>query len=559
MVAALLLAASIEGRLAYWQVAQHESLSQRAALFQLQKRTLPATRGTISDRNGDPLAVETIVYDVTVTPASIAPERRAGATDRLAAALGLTTADVAAVLGSGKPFAYLARRQPQAVADRVAALHIGAVGLDPVAERRYFQGGTADVSLASNLLGFVTYDGKGEQGLEQRYDRQLAGRNGSILTYQDSSGNEIALGSQKRLSPVDGANLTLTLDGNIQYVAEQALADGVNASHAQGGSVVVMDSRTGGIVAWADYPAFDANRFPTEDPAHFRDSALSDLYEPGSVMKVVTLAGALDQGRISPSTIIDDPGYIQVSGQVLHDWDLSPHGSVTMTNVLERSLNVGAVRAEQAEGQDAFLHYLDAFGIGRSTGVDVSGETAARLRGSWRPVELATAAYGQGVAVNAVQMCAAVNVIANGGRWVQPHVVEKVGDSAVAPAPSRQVVSSQTAATMARMMESVVQHGSGYLARVPGFESNQAGKTGTSNMPDLVRGGYSPDHVWASYAGFLPADNPRFTMLVVIRQPNNGSADHNEGYYVAAPIWKRVAQEIVQQWRITSGPTPPSY
>jgi cell division protein FtsI/penicillin-binding protein 2 len=201
------------------------------------------------------------------------------------------------------------------------------------------------------------------------------------------------------------------------------------------------------------------------------------------------------------------------------------------------------------EGQEAFLHYLDAFGVGRSSGIDVSGETVAKLRTSWRASELATASYGQGVAVNVLQMVGAINVVANQGRWVQPHVVARVGDTPVAAPATRQVVSPQTAATMTAMMESVVQHGSGYLARVQGFEQNEAGKTGTSQMIEDRQ--YSPDHYWASYVGFLPADNPRFTMLVVVRQPDNGSSDHNEGYYVSAPIWKRIAEQIVQYWRIT--------
>jgi cell division protein FtsI/penicillin-binding protein 2 len=276
---------------------------------------------------------------------------------------------------------------------------------------------------------------------------------------------------------------------------------------------------------------------------------VSDIYEPGSVMKVVTLAGAIDQGKITPATQIYDPGYIDVGGVRLRDWNQRNNGTVTMTNVLESSLNVGAVRAQQAEGPDAFLHYLDAFGVGRASGIDVSGESVSRLRTSWRPSELATAAYGQGVAVNVVQMAAAVNVIANQGRWVAPHVVAKVGGTPAGVPAQRQVVSPATAATMTKMMESVVQHGSGYLARVQGFEQNEAGKTGTSQIVEGT--GYSPDHYWASYAGFLPADNPRFTMLVVVRQPDSGSSDHNEGYYVAAPIWKRVAEQIVQDWRIT--------
>jgi cell division protein FtsI (penicillin-binding protein 3)/stage V sporulation protein D (sporulation-specific penicillin-binding protein) len=268
-------------------------------------------------------------------------------------------------------------------------------------------------------------------------------------------------------------------------------------------------------------------------------------------MKVVTLSGALDGGRITPSTAIQDPGYVSVGGSLIHDWDGRNHGTVTMTNVLELSLNVGAIKAMQTEGRDPFFHYLEAFGLGSGTGVDLAGEASTPLRppAQWRDSEVATASFGQGIAVNMLQMCAAVNAVANQGRWVQPHVAETVGGVPVGPFQSHQAISPQAAASMTAMMDSVVQHGSGWMARVKGFELDQAGKTGTSQIPE--NGRYSPDHVWASYVGFLPSDNPRFTMLVVVRKPNNGSADHNEGYYVSGPIWKAIAEQIILQWRIT--------
>jgi len=548
---ALLLAGSIWARLAYWQVAQHTSLSEMGAAYHLAELTLPAARGEVHDRDGNPLAIDTTVYDVTLDPRQVDPSARDRVAGALSSQLGVPARDVMGMLRSNRDFVPVSPRQPKEVADALRAMDLPGVGLDPQPQRVYQAGGTPDVSLASSLLGFVDYAGHGRYGVEQRYDAAMAGRSGSLLTYHDSLGREISLGSQRRQPAVDGTGLTLTIDSSVQYAAEQAIADGVRAAHAVSGSVVVLDSRTGGVAAWADYPAYDANRFTTAPAAQLKDPMLSDIYEPGSVMKVVTLAGAIDQGRITPATSFYDPGYIDVGGVRLHDWDLRNHGTVTMTNVLESSLNVGAVHAEQAEGQDALLHYLGAFGIGQPSGIDVSGESVARLRSSWRPSDLATASFGQGVAVNVVQMAAAINVIANQGRWVQPHVVASVGGTAVAAPAQRQVVSPQTAATVTQMMESVVQHPSGSLARVQGFEQDEAGKTGTAQM--VENGGYSADHVWASFAGFLPASNPRFTMLVLVRQPNNGSSDHNEGYYVAGPIWKRVAEEIVQNWRITPG------
>jgi len=556
LAGALLLASTIWVRLAYWQVAEHSFLSETAAEYQLRQVTLPASRGAIYDRNLNLLAADTTVYDVTLTPKDVKPAFRERVADGLSTVLGMQWQDVMDLLESQKAFAYVKKRQPKEIADRITNLDLPGVGLDPQPDRKYLQGGTADVSLASSLLGFVNYAGHGQQGVEQWYNARLGGRSGSEMVYHDPTGRLITLSRQKLRDPVDGVRMVLTIDGGIQYAAEQAIADGVRNSKAQSGSVLVMDSKTGEILAWADYPAYNANAFTTTDPAQMKDPIVSDLYEPGSVMKVVTLAGAIDQGKITPTTTIQDPGFVVVGGNTIHDWDGVNHGTVTFTNVLEKSLNVGAVKAQQAEGPDSFLHYLDAFGLTKKTGVDVAGEVSPALQTQWRSTELATASFGQGVAVNMVQMGAAINVIANGGRWVQPHLVKQVGDVRAAPAVQRQAVSPQTAATMTQMMESVVQHGSGYMARVQGFEQNEAGKTGTSEMPE--NGRYSHDHVWASYVGFLPADNPRFTMLVVVRRPDNGSYDHNEGYYVSGPIWKRIAEQIVERERITPGAVSPS-
>ena len=547
-----LLAAWVEGHLVYWQLVEHGRLSQWASDQYQKSVPLPATRGVIFDRAGRPLAVNTTVYSIYISPDAVPAAQRDQVAAELAGALGIDGAKLAATLRAGGKFAYVARRQPKTRADQVMMLGLPGVGLQEEQQRSYLPGGSQGASLASNLLGYVDYDGKGQYGVEAYYNQRLAGKAGFKTTYQDAAGRDIALGPSQRVNAVDGQELVLSLDASIQYAAEQALAAGVQANHAESGSVIILDSHTGGIVAWADYPTFNGNSFTTADPGAIRDSIASDLYEPGSIMKVVTLAGALDNHAITPTTTINDPGQISVGGSVLRDWDLANHGTVTMTNVLEKSLNVGAVRAMQMEGPDKFMAELANFGFDRPTGIDVASESTAPLRplAQWHQNEVATASYGQGIAVNMVQMAAAINVVANGGRYAPPHVVERAGGQPVVPAtPQRQVISPDSARQMTQMMESVVQNGSGWTARVQGFEKDEAGKTGTSQMPEA--GGYSMDHVWASYAGFLPADNPKFTMLVVVRKPNNGSFDHNEGYYVSAPIWKQIASAIVLQDRLT--------
>jgi len=550
-----LLASAVWGRLAYWQVTQHGRLSAIADAQYSKYVALPAQRGMIFDAKGRPLAVDTTVYDVFVSPTQVPASQRDALATQLSQALNEPREALLGTLASGKQFAYVAKRVSKTVADRLSALQLPSVGLEPEQQRSYLPGAVAGTSLAANLLGFVNYQGQGQYGVEGYYDKALGGADGYETTYRDLAGNQIVLGSRTQKPAINGANLTLTIDSDIQFAAEQAIASGVQAAHGESGSVLIMDPHTGGIIAWADYPSYDANRFATTDVGKFQDPMVSYLYEPGSVMKVVTLSGALQSHAITPSTTINDPGYINVGGYTIHDWDLANHGTVTMTRVLDDSLNVGAIRAMQMEGPQAFYSNLRAFGFGQPSGIDVAGENPQALQlaplSQWSDSQVATTSFGQGIAVNMVQMLSAVNVIANGGRYVQPHVVASVGEkpSPLAAMPERQVISTPTAQLMTGMMEDVVQHGSGWKARVAGFEKDEAGKTGTSQMPE--NGGYSSDHVWASYVGFLPADNPQFTMLVVVRKPNNGSSDHNEGYYVSGPIWAQIAQAIVVERRLT--------
>jgi cell division protein FtsI/penicillin-binding protein 2 len=351
----------------------------------------------------------------------------------------------------------------------------------------------------------------------------------------------------------------LSLDANIQYADEQALKDGVARANAASGSVLIMDPATGGIIAWADYPTYNANDFTHTDPALFLDNISSSVYEPGSVMKVVTLSGAINAGAITPEMVISDPGYLYVGGYRISDWDHRSHGNITFTYVLEHSLNVGAMKAMQAEGHASYYSYLQAFGLTKPTGIDVAAEDTVPLPAgaSMADAQYATTAFGQGVDVNMIQMLAAINVIANGGRYAPPHLVERIGPNLnpLLLEPQRQVITAATAQKMTQMMEQVVQHGSGWSSRVRGFENDQAGKTGTSQIP--VSGQYTQD-VWASFVGFLPAQHPRFTMMVVMRKPHYPGSDQdwtlNDGYMTAAPVWQKIAQTIVVDWRITPDP-----
>ena len=551
LAAALLLASVIWGRLLYWQVLQHSRLSADALTQYSKVVELPAARGLIFDRNGQPLAINETVYSIVVAPDQVRAADREHVAAALSTATGRPIAPIVAVLASNSKFAYIARQQPKPVADRLLALHLAGVGLEPETRRSYLAGSGADSTLASNLLGFVNDAGKGQYGVEAYYQAELAGRNGSMSTYQDLTGREIVVGGATKKDPVNGADLQLTVDADIQHAAEQALAAGVARNKAESGSVLVMDPKTGAIIAWADYPTYNANNSGQTAVDRFIDPVASHLYEPGSTMKVVTLSGAIENHAITPTMTLNDPGRISVGGVTLYDWDRQNRGTVTYTKVLESSLNVGAVRALQLEGNDPYYQNMVNFGFSRPSGIDVAAESSVPIKAEadYRPSEMATTSFGQGIDANMVQMIAALNVIPNGGKYVQPHVVARVGGrpTSLSQAAPWQVISAATAAQMNEMMKSVVQNGSGSLARIAGFEKDEAGKTGTSQIP--VGGQYTQD-VWSSYVGYMPASNPRFTMLVVIRKPHNATWIANDGYIVAAPVWKQIAQDIVLDWHI---------
>ena len=559
LIVALTLAGMVWSRLLYWQVAEHGQLATAAQQQYREYVELPAIRGAIFDRNLTQLVVNTTVYSAFVSPDQITSDQRATVAHGLATVLGVDETSVMTTLQSNAKFAYIARRFPQQKANALRALKLPGVGLEQETQRSYLPGIDPGTTLAANLLGFVDWNGKGNYGIEGNYQSMLAGTPGYISSYRDLANNEIVLGSHTHQDPVNGQDVVLTLDANIQYAAEQALEQGVKRDNAESGSVLIMDPQTGGIVAWADYPSYNANNFNHTDAAAFKDNVLSYVYEPGSVMKVVTLAGALNVGAIQPNTVINDPGYLNVGGYRIYDWDFRNKGNIDYTKVLESSLNVGAMKAMLAEGHDNFYKNLVAFGLTQPSGIDVAGENfippppAAKMADS----QYATSSFGQGYDVNMVQMLSAVNVIANGGKYAPPHVVDRIGTrvNPVDLQPQRQVISPAAAAQMTWMMEQVVQHGSGWTSRISGFQLDQAGKTGTSQIP--VNGKYTQD-VWTSFVGFLPAQHPRFTMLVVIRKPHYPGADHdwtlNDGYLTAEPIWRQIAQNMIVDWHITPDP-----
>jgi cell division protein FtsI/penicillin-binding protein 2 len=557
MALALLLTLVLQGRLIYWQVGHHRELWAQAHAQHEQRVQLPAARGRLVDRNGLVLASNTPVYSIFATPDQIGERAKPKVVETLAPLLQMSEQEIRSRLDSTVKFVYLKKRVPAAVAARLDALHLEGIGKLRENQRAYMAGATPGTTLAHQLLGFVNDGGRGQYGVEGFYDEQLRGRAGFESTLRDLTGRPIILSDHVRVAPVDGAELTLTLDSQLQYFVEQALAAGVKRTEAEGGSALVIQPRTGEILAWASSGGYDANAFRTTDPARFADPILAHLYEPGSVMKVITLAGALDTGAISPLTPFSDSGWVRVGGITVWDWDRRPHPNGNMTSVLEQSLNVGAVKVEQLQGKENFLHYLHAFGFGALTGVDVAGEvTPALNRPDWRESELATASFGQGVAVTPVQMLAAVAAIANDGKLMWPHLVASSRDpstgatKAVASRVVRQAIAPEAAKQMRAMMVSVVEKGSGSRARMDNFKNRVFGKTGTAEIPE--NGAYSKDRVIASFVGCMPVEDPKFCVLVIMRKPKPipDQPFATEGAIAAAPVWKEIAQAILLQQKI---------
>lgn len=511
-------------------------------------------RGLIIDRQGYILALNTFEYDVSAAPDVITDTQYVAS--HLSPRLGLSTDKLLSRLDPEKPYALLKKRVSPQVAEAVASLKITGIYLKPKLRRRY-----PDGELAAHVLGFVNLLCDGGYGLEGYYDSLLKGmgiipgpgpehgrravEEGEAEAYQQ--GGVVPCGKRSGVRqlalPQDGTHLVLTLDRNIQYLVEQELAKAVARYQADSGTIIVMDPKTGAILAMANYPSYDPNRFYEVPMKLFKNPAVSDQYEPGSVFKILTMAAGLDAGVIAPDSTFYDSGAIEVGGVVIQNPDRRAHGLVTMTDILAHSLNVGIAYVSTSLGEENFYAYLKRFGCGDHTGIDLDGEVAGTLKepgsSDWYESDLGTNSFGQGVAVTPLQMIAAVAAVANRGVQMKPYVVERIveeqGVFVTQPAIVRRVISAQTAEQLTDMLVKAVERGV-ELATVPGYRV--AGKTGTSQIP--VEGGYDPELTIASFVGYAPADDPQFIALVKIDKPR---ADP-WGAEVAAPVFRTIAERL---------------
>ncbi len=548
---ALLVAMAVVFAGLVWRLADVQGVSaERYAVFgesqRLESRVLPADRGSILDRNGAELAISLRRKTVCADPSLV--KDPAAAARALAPILQLDEDELRSQLAApDTEFAYLARRVEDELAASVEALGIKGVFLidEPT---RFLPSG----SLAAPVLGEVGDDDIGRSGLELQYDDKLTGRPGELLVEKDIDGNDIAAGIRQMEPPQRGDNLVLTIDQAMQYETERVLAEQIVTAKAKGGIAIVMDPRTGEILALANLEAGRKGAPPTPS---FDNMAVTRVYEPGSVNKVVTISGAVEEGLVEGDTRLSVPDHYKVADVVFQDDE--PHGEAywSVDEIMTHSSNVGTIMIGQRLGQDSLNRYLNAFGLVDETALDFPGESGGLLPepDDWSGTSIATVPIGQGVAVTALQMLGAYNTIANGGTYVAPRLVRGVVDSSGQLQESEvekghRVVSEETAKAVTKMLVDAVAGGTGVAAAVPNY--TVAGKTGTARKPRDNALGYTDGAYVASFAGFVPASAPRLSAIVVLDEPTP-----IYGGLVSAPVFSRLAAAGTRLFGIPPVPT----
>jgi cell division protein FtsI/penicillin-binding protein 2 len=535
----LLLAA---GRTLYLGVLHGPSLRQAASNQQLTTETVTAQRGTISDRNGVDLAVSEPAQDISADPYLL--KDPLAAAQRLSPLLGLPQATVLRRLSERRGFVYLARALPAKAAQQVLALKIPGIAGTQVMRRVYPRG-----MLAAQVLGMVGTEGKGLSGLEYSRDALLRGHSGKREVVSDAIGQPVSI--TEAHPEVPGPPLALTLDANIQQRTEDVLGAVGRVFNPKDATAIVMDPNSGAVLAMANWPQVNANDPGAAPAAAIENRAVGFAYEPGSTFKAVTVSGALQQGLVSPSSTFNVPDLIHVADRTIHDDTEHAEETLTTSQILARSSNVGAIKIGMLEGAQRFNSWVHAFGFGAPTGIELPGEE----RGVTLKLEhysgssMGNLPIGQGELVTPIQMATAYSAIANGGILRQPYLISSVGARPRGATPGRRVISGATAAALRQMLEGVLAPGgTASEVSIPGYQL--AGKTGTASKVDQATGEYSKTAYVASFIGFAPASHPKLLCAVVVDEPQTGSI---YGGRVAAPAFGQIMSFALPYLRIPPG------
>ena len=547
LLATAIVASIFATRLVDLQAVRGEALADAALSQRLRTLEVPAYRGSIVDRSGQPLAVTVEARNITADQTLI--EDPAAVAVELAPILEVPQDVLAERLTGDRRFMYIAKGVSPQTWDRIEALRLPGIFSEETSQRIYPAG-----NLASHIVGFVQADGSGGGGIESAFDDVLTGTPGTQTYERGPGGRVIPTQNQASVAAIPGGDVQLTIDRDIQFVAQEAIEGVVQRSGASSATAVVMDVQTGEILAMATAPDFDPNTVTQSLPEERRNRAVTDIFEPGSTGKVITAAAAINEGAVDPLTPIKVPGQLTRGGKSFNDyWD---HGTLrlTMTGVFAKSSNIGTILAAEKMPKSQLAHYMERFGIGEKTDLGLPGESGGLIldQDKWSGTTFPTMAFGQGYSVNTVQMTNVFATIANGGVRVQPSIIESVTqpDGAVDVTPDGErdrVVSEDTARQVLAMMEAVVgEGGTAPQARIPGYRV--AGKTGTAQFVDPDCRCYAGD-VTASFIGVAPADAPRLAVGVFVHQPQRGRG----GGELAAPVFQEITTYALQAMQI-----PPS-
>lgn len=538
-----LFCSAVAYRVFSFQVVQGQMLAQRAEEFRYREDIVPAHRGDILDARGRVLATDVPADRVSAIIREVKDPKKTA--ELLAPLVGRSADDLyAALTQPGKEWVVLQRQLSPETSDKIKALNLPGIVLDPEPHRAYPMG-----DFASQVLGFVNWEYQGAYGIEAQYDKVVGGQPGQLIGERDAAGNVIALGQSVWNPPKDGATLVLTIDSAVQRLAERALDEAIAMQHATGGTIIVQNAKTGAILAIANRPSFNPNAYATvSDPAVFANPAVANAYEPGSTFKIITMALGLDAGVVTPNTVYDGGRYRELpDGTRIYNALQLAYGPETMTQVLEHSSNVGAMYVVDRLGQKAFYDGVLRFGFGKPTGIDLPGENdgIVNLPGSpgWSLTTFYTNAFGQGIAVTPLQLVTAVSAVANGGLLMRPYLVQEIRDgnrtTVTQPQVVRRVIQETTAKQLTAMLVDVMDTTYHNTFGIPGYAV--AAKTGTAQIPS-PSGGYEsgPASTIASVIGFGPAEDPQFTVLVKIDRPQESPW----GERAAGPAFREVFQGL---------------
>jgi cell division protein FtsI (penicillin-binding protein 3) len=532
---ALFLAVGL--RAFHLQVFQGEELKYRGERQHLKEWTLLPKRGSIFDRSGELLAVSVERQSVYVRPRRLDdPESAARALGR---ALNLHPVKVERELKTDKPFVWVKRQVTPDEATRIEALNLAGVGMSYEPTRSYPQG-----TLAGQVVGFAGRDSQGLEGVELHYDHYIRGETGSPMVERDALGRRVLVQGVENVQLPPGADIHLTLDKSIQHLTEKELEATVTKYRAKGGIALVVEPHSGEILALANYPFFNPNNFTGVSSQRWRNRAVTDSYEPGSTFKTILAAAALEEGVVGKEDLFYcEQGSYPYAGRIIHD--THKHSWIPFSKIIQLSSNIGATKVAEKLKKERFFKYIDRFGFGHVSHLDLPGEVSGMVRPvqQWAGIDLATHSFGQGIAVTPIQMAMAYATIANGGFLMRPFAVRRIvnaeGKTVVENQPRvvRRVISEKTAQQLTSILKGVVSHGgTGTQAKVEGFEV--AGKTGTSQKPELGQRGYSATKRIASFIGFVPAEKPKIVVLVLVDEPEVNVY----GGVVAAPAFQNISR-----------------